>query len=59
MIEVIPARGSLGTAISCLSCPHEPSEDAPDEWVDANEDVFFAGASVDALKAFLARHGGR
>jgi hypothetical protein len=56
MIEVLPARGSLGTVISCLSCPHDP--DDPAEWVDTNGDTFFAGGSVAALRASLARHEG-
>jgi hypothetical protein len=64
-VTIAPAQGSLGVVIRCPGCPHHPAEDAPDEWHDvgglfpvAMPDVYFAGSSVEALRAFLARHEG-
>jgi hypothetical protein len=56
-LSISPTRSGLTTTIVCRGCkdPEALLAEAA-VWIDTNDDVYFAGNSVDELRAFMRAH---
>jgi len=56
-LSISPTRSGLTTTVVCRGCKDTEALLAEAAvWIDSNDDVYFAGSSVDELRAFLRAH---